>query len=432
MGYVDLNQLTPDEKIRRAKTLLSQDKPFFAYILLHFKIEADNNMPMKTMRINANGELFYDEDFVNSLSEEEIKAVLCHEVLHVALTHLERGEGKDRYLFNVANDLVVNDILVTENFHLPKNGLIPQWHTFERDGIIIKNINEKSSEEIYDELYKFKDQISPPEMNVYVEGGDSSESKGEGEEETKGENRNEGKIVLKGFDEHEYSKSNGDVTKESDRMNLDRQQAWKKIIAEAASVAKNQGKLPAGMERRVSDILDSKINWKTKLYKYVVSQIPFDYSWDRPSRRGLSIGTYLPRLMKESVKIVVSFDTSGSIGDEELAEFYSELKSIKDVFPNLNLDVIICDAEVHETYEFSQFNLEDLNGMKMSGGGGTSHIPVFDYIGENLSDIRVLINFTDGYTSFGEEPEGYDVLWVICKNGCSVKDVPFGEVIKIE
>ena len=180
-------------------------------------------------------------------------------------------------------------------------------------------------------------------------------------------------------------------------------------------------------------MLDSKINWQTKLYKYVVAQIPYDFTWMKPSKRGSSLGYYLPSVVRESVKIIVSIDTSGSVSQDELKEFLSELLAIGTSFPNINIDLIICDAEVHEVYKLTQSTIDDVKSLDMGGGGGTSHIPIYEYVENNIMDAKVLINFTDGYTSWPEDKNyRFESLWVINKGGVGEKDVPFGEFIKLE
>jgi predicted metal-dependent peptidase len=251
------------------------------------------------------------------------------------------------------------------------------------------------------------------------------------------------KKLVGGFDNHIYGSgkdgndeegedSNGSVESNSDRISLDRIQKWKKIVAEGLEIAKQKGNIPSGLERMIEGILDSKINWKEKLYKYVIAQIPSDYSYLKPNKRTAYMNIYLPSILKESVHIVVSVDTSGSIGNGELKEFLSELLAIVESFPNVNMDIIVADCVVHETYKLSQTSMEEILSLKMSGGGGTDHKIVLDHIKENIDDARVLLAFTDGYTNFGEMPEGFNVLWVISKHGVAESSVPYGEVIKLE
>jgi predicted metal-dependent peptidase len=353
-------------------------------------------------------------------------------VHNCAFQHMDRGKLKDHMVFNIANDLVNNSILQEQSFTLPESGCIPDryQHSFVVWGQKIEKINEKCSEEIYEELYKMI-----PKRTICIHQPNNNPGSGNGNNQP--QHNKTGDKTLDGFDVHIYgpnkdTEKNGTKGEDSDRISIDRQQKWKEVIAEAVQVAKQQGLLPAGLERLVEGILDSKINWKQKLYKYVVAQIINDFSWSRPSKRGASLGIYLPSTTKESVHIVVSIDTSGSIGDNELREFLSELMAIGDAFVNLNIDLIICDAAVHETYQLTRESIDTIAKLKMSGGGGTSHVPIYKFVEENIQDCRVLLNFTDGATTFPTNTDyTFNSLWVLCKGGVDPKNIPFGEVIQL-
>lgn len=54
-----------------------------------------------------------------------------------------------------------------------------------------------------------------------------------------------------------------------------------------------------------------------------------DYSWARPNRMFVAAGAYLPAMYSENMgPIDVVIDTSGSITQELLNEFGSEIKAI--------------------------------------------------------------------------------------------------------
>jgi len=54
----------------------------------------------------------FNENFYNSLSEDEVAAVVAHECLHVILNHGSRGKGMHPQLCNIAEDVVINEMLV--------------------------------------------------------------------------------------------------------------------------------------------------------------------------------------------------------------------------------------------------------------------------------------------------------------------------------
>ena len=437
------SNLSTDEKLTRTKIQMYKRSPFFSYILLHMKLKEDVNniLPVPSMGVDPSGTLWWRKEFVDKLSEKELLGVICHETLHIALQHLERAKGRENMIFNIANDLVINDLLLQNEFTLPQKGLIPDkyTHSFKIKGHEIKDLDKRSSEDVYDEIYPLI-----PKTYIYALGNmgigknDNSKQQGRGKD-----GKSPGKLSgkdqeqvenLKGFDNHIYGKENKDKDNEQDRIQSDRQQKWKQIIAEAAQLAKQQGQLPAGLERTIDDLLDSKINWKSKLYKYVVSQIIFDYSWSTPSRKSAALGIYLPNTLKQSVHIVVSVDTSGSISQEELKEFLSEMVAITESFPNINMDVIVCDAEVHETHKIDSTNVNDICSLTFSGGGGTSHVPIDKYIIEHILDCKIVLHFTDGYTDFTENGNNlpYQTMWVLTKNSIERSAIPYGEIIKID
>jgi predicted metal-dependent peptidase len=435
MGMIDLSKLSVEDRLRRAKIRMYKRSPFFAYIILHLKIKkGKSEKECPTMCIDKYGNLTYNEKWVLGLDDEQLMGVLAHEVLHMALMHMDRGLGKEPSLFNKSNDLVANDILNGEKFRLPSDGLIPEPdHTFQIWGTKIEKIDEKSSEEIYTELYPLL-----PKIRIW-EGQTGGGGGGSGGEKLTSKEKKEADEKLKGFDDHTYGDNEEEEKKaakgeEGDGFGPQKPgDKWKKIVAEAANLAKQQGKLPAGLERRIDDVMDSKVGWRHKLYKYVVDQIIHDYTWSMPSKRAASLGIYLPKTLKESVQIVVSIDTSGSISQDELKEFTSELLAIGNSFPNIKMDIIICDAEVHETYELTRDNVDDILSMSMSGGGGTSHIPIYNYVNEHITDAKVIINFTDGFTDFPEDGNElpYDSLWVLSNNGCAEDHIPFGDIIRL-
>jgi len=448
MGLADMNNLSAEDRITRAKIQLNKRSPFVSYIVYHMKFIEDKEGKMfppdnKTMGVDANGNCYWYREFFEKLSEEELMGVLYHEAIHLALAHLQRRGTRDVRIFNIANDLVVNDALQDESFRLPAGGWIPDryHHSIEVNGVKIEHINEKSSEEIYEELYKLA-QKNPMKRGVSMQGdGSGNSSSGSGKSDNKGDSFG-GK---KGFDNHIYKEDieknkedgegNGNGTIGGEMPQMVGEQDWKRITAEASQLAKQRGTMPAGLLRRIEDILESKINWREKLYQYIVAQIPFDFAYDFPHKRSVSVGTFLPRIKRESVQIAFHIDTSGSMSEEDLRQALGEIVAIIASFPNVKIEVLVGDAEMQNTFTLTTENSEDIIKLaqEMKGGGGTTHEYIPAFIEENLQETRLLIAFTDGYTSFPKDRDfSYNWIWLLTKHSCSAKEIPFGEVIKIE
>lgn len=448
---MSLVTLTPKEKITRVKIAMQEEDPFFSYILLNLNFIEDEDgryfpPDNRTMAVDNHGNIYWTPEFVEKLDEQELRGVLVHEVLHICLRHLDRTGSRNRKLFNVANDILVNYYALKQGYRLPKGGIMPNTydHTFEfttNKGTkkhTIKGLDYKSSEEVYEEIYKILKEAKKDKG-----GGSDGVPGNQGGSPDNGDDVVDIEMVdgHQPFDEHIYGDGEQPKDEEDESGGRGRRKIrispddLNRIVSEAANHAKRQGKLPVGMERLVENLLDSQINWKEKLYKYIVSQIPFDFSWSLPSKKSAALGIYLPRPVKESVQLLFHVDTSGSMREEELAQALGEMQSILSVFSNVKIDVLVGDAEIQNAFTLTNENVDDILefSKELKGGGGTDHQHVFEYVEENYEDAKILICFTDGYTSFPENPDFmFDTLWVLTSDGIAEQDVPFGDVIKVE
>ncbi|SMN02651.1 Sll7028 protein [uncultured Candidatus Thioglobus sp.] len=136
-----------------------------------------------------------------------------------------------------------------------------------------------------------------------------------------------------------------------------------------------------------------------------------DFSYSRPSRRqGEAI---LPSLKSHQINITVAIDTSGSISQQEVNEFVSEVNAIK---ANLRagITLIACDDKLseHSPWRFEAWD-ELQFPTSLGGGKGTNFNPVFDYINTQDSACDVLIYFTDAKGKFPELEPNYPVIWLV-------------------
>lgn len=412
----------PEDKIRRAIIGLQRQEPFFAYLLMHMQMSRmPEDFPMQTMGVDMYGNLVFAEDFVMGLNNEEMNGVLCHEVLHVAFLHCSRIGNRNQLLANVAQDVVVNMMVTRAHLALPAKttaegkqytGIPYDIHSdsskFQMGGasLYIEKVSGKLWEDVYDELMKqFKEQNVPvPQWDVVRSMGWDTHTQGDD-----------------GASEEQKKKSRSDV-----------EQEWSNALVEAANYAKQQGKLPAGMERYVDDLLKPKVAWKQLLLKYMRPFLtPVDWSYQRPHKKSQVLEVYLPNTLKESREVEVLVDTSGSIGKDELTEFLSEIVAIAQSHSHMKMWVTFIDAKVHNRYEVENGDIPLILSMEPQGGGGTDMEKGLVYVRENNKSVPVVIVLTDGYTNFNKRAKDFpfDVIWVLTSN--SVDKVPYGNVVKM-
>lgn len=418
--------LTPSEKMLKAKVKLCRESPFFSFLVMSSKVsEAKDLERVKTACVDMYGNIEYNPKFIDSLPFPEVITVLVHEIMHTALSHCSRlwtikkgnKEQSDMEIWNIAADLVVNDIIQSNGYQynkLKEIGIFPYNHEFDSMGIKIKEIDKKIVEEIYQELLK---QIKVTKINISIGSPLPDQSNGK----TK---------TLRGFDSIKMPEGLSEEEKEQITKAIgDAEKSWKEKLLQATVQAKQQGKLPGGIERLVDKLLESKMNWREMLYKYVTQDLVTDYRYSKPSRRSQAAGFYLPSMKKESLEITVFVDTSGSIGEEEIIEFMSELVAIQTCFPQLKVHVVPWDTEGKDVFTLS--NSYEFTNIKLIGGGGTDFKDTYKFINERIPNTKILIFFTDAYADFPKTEE-YKTVWVLCKNHANIDTIPFGDILTIE
>lgn len=155
------------------------------------------------------------------------------------------------------------------------------------------------------------------------------------------------------------------------------------------------------------------------------------------SKIGQALGIYLPSLTKEKIDIVIGVDTSGSIGEEELTKFLSEMVAIARIYRDrVSMRVLFHDTEVQADYEIKNGNIAKILAMKIKGGGGTSHKYLFDKVKKEIRNCKCLISFTDGFSDIEDinlTDYRFRKMFVINKEGTIPKiKRNLAEIIKLK
>lgn len=371
--------MTRVNKLDKAKAQIVLDHPFFASILLRRPLIKDNSIP--TLAVDARGKIYYNEQFVESLTVPQVVWGLCHEVGHVIGQHAVRRGTRNPRKWNYAGDAWINDTLTDAKVGDP----IPNC-------VNMPGSKDDTVENIYDNLPDGED-------------GNGPGPGGTGEDIIYGDGEKDGKPLTP----DEIREIEGEI---------------KVQIAEAAQAAKMRGKLPAKLAEIVADLLEVKTPWYEILEKHCVSRVNQGQSWRRPNKRFVDV--YLPSTDKlpQMGELVVQVDVSGSVSELELKYYNGHLSRIIEQCRPSKVHVIYVDTAVGRHDEFDCGDEVELHFMR---GGGTDMPAGFDYLAEQGIDPDVMVILTDGYTPFGEDP-GYPVVWCIS----SEVEAPWGENVHFE
>ena len=297
-------------------------------------------------------DFYWNKDWFKSLTKEERKSVLLHELWHIGLLHGLRIKHRDPELWNIACDIRINNDLVTDGYTLPPNSVVDM--TFQD-----KNISE---EEIYSELEKLKPNYPP------------------------------------------QSWGSTEFTKSSEQISL---------VQEAVSVARFAGNVPGNASQALNDFLKPKLPWTRILHNYLLDKLDPEWSWSRPNRRFRDI--YLPSLLPQEgrlITVAMFLDTSGSISTDDIKRFTSEVKFVQEVMNPEKLHVIQFDTEIKEEKIYTEN--DRFTKIDMKGFGGTSYREVREYILKHKPTVSII--FTDLYCRPMQSVGKNQVIWIVKNN----------------
>jgi predicted metal-dependent peptidase len=398
----DINLEVVEAKLTKARTQLILDKPFLGNLVLRLPLKASGTW-CRTSATDAKN-FYYNPSFIDKLDNQQTKFVLIHEALHCALTHFARRGTRDKHKWDLACDFAINPLLVKEGFRPPLN--VPIFHKYE----------SMIAEEIYPMI---DDSIDTEPMDQHLYDDNPKDDADESDGGMREDSLNAEKDNTGGKKQQDKpSKNNTKSTALADKpapLTPDEMQElsskWQKNLASSAQLAQQAGKLNGEFAKLVDFFLQPQLAWQALLAQYMSSLARDDFSYSRPSRRN-DVAIF-PSLRSSQIDITVAIDTSGSISQEEINEFVSEINAIKSNM-RASITLIACDEKIDlnliwkfEAWDEMQFP------VALGGGKGTNFNPVFDYLKQQDFSANVLIYFTDAKGMFPKYEPNYPVMWLV-------------------
>ena len=395
--------MNEERRVQKSKVSLMRDPKFalLSGILMVGKTRVDDNVP--TAKTNGRDDTF-GRKFVKMLKDSELNFVVAHEASHKMFRHLTTWRklyDEDHRLANIACDHVIN-IMLRDLDPTERTIAMPRYPDGPMKGELMG---------MYDE--RFRGMNAKQVFDILKE-----EDEGGGGD---------------GFDDHDWGDANDMSQEEKQQLAKEIDQAIRQGQIAHQKVA---GKGAGGMDRAIQELLEPKVNWREVLREYVktMCRAKDTSSWRRVNRRFLSMGAYMPSLIGERVgRLVIAIDTSGSIGDKELAEFLSEVKGIAEEVNPSAVDLIYWDSDVASHEEYDETTVSNIvSATRPKGGGGTSPSCVSEYLKEKKIEPECVILLTDGYVGddWGTEWVA-PTLWCIV-NGPDGIVAPNGKTIHIK
>jgi predicted metal-dependent peptidase len=348
---------------------LLQRNPFFCELVLKLKIKESNEVPTLGVGVElSNVVLYYNKNYWRSLKSIEKVAVLEHELMHIVNNHINRSKDCEKQIFNIAADIAINQNIL----NLPKGGVTEKTFKYPPD---------LTTEQYYNLLLK-DDKVKKIKINVGSIGSHKMWDKKEVPETVASEMVK--KMLKEAFDE---CKKNGTL----------------------------RGNVSDKLVRSILDTITPKANWRNILNSIIKNSVSAEIisTFKRPNRRFEKERGFRKAY---SMKILIGIDTSGSISQKALSLFSAEVNKIN-LFDN-DIYICVCDCDIQDYYK-----LQKRKKIKpVTGGGGTSFIPVFEKA--RLLKPDLLIYFTDGCGDYPKQTS-INTLWALTED----YNVPFGKKI---
>jgi predicted metal-dependent peptidase len=277
--------------------------------------------------------------------------------------------------WNKAADYVINNMLIKAGYQLPKGALYnPAWESL-------------SSEEIYDIIHKEKPQ----------------DKDGVGKDLHKPGSLTDG-----------YKKgTKADVAAAQNKISTN----LNKAKTASAMSGKSAGDIPGEIQRHIEKLLNPVIPWNQYMTRFYCDVVKLDYTWKKPNKRYMP-DFYLPSQGTPTIgNVVIAVDTSCSVSQKQLKEIYSEIDSLRQVYQPNCLTRPPPPRKIQTIKHL--YPHDELLGVKLGGGGGTSFIPVMEYCDEHQP--AVLMYFTDLEAEHITDEPDYPTLWI-----CYSKHKPQG------
>ena len=365
-----------EQEIQRFKVDLLRKMPFYGDILMHLSFVEDRRIPTAATDGKT---IWYNPFFLSGMNSGECNFVLMHEVFHVLLRHgLRNADRKrDKDIWNVACDIIVNDMLIKLQPHMLRANIPfqkPSQGTFA-------SINGNETTE-----------------NLYAKIKADNASKNQFTRKLKIRNGYTGRGA------YEQTMNETDIPSDirTFELSMDELNINDKLLQEMIRTAAQKSRGTMGsyyIPPAIYTLVESrKLDWRKLLKDFLSQEIGEDSSYTTPERKYLHMDMILPgySLTDETVEEIWAFvDSSGSVGHDEMEQFLTQLYRISREFKCI-FNICYWDTTVTEVYK-KILREDDILKCMPHHSGGTDINCVYQWICDNKVKPDVMLILTDGY-----------------------------------
>ena len=353
------------------KKLLIRE-PFYGIFVLGLNKKYTTEIDTAAVcRNGINSELLVNKEWFESQNDEICVGTIQHELMHLLFQHVVLDDYYENHeLLNIACDLEVNSYIPAlqhEPFIYPAMFNMP-----ERMGVkwYYENAIEYAKKAGYD-------------LKAFIE--------------------------LQSIKNHKFWKDFADLS--DAEKELVKQQINSQAKHSAEQVMKQAGSIPDCFKEYINGLFKDReaiFNWKSYFRRVIGNSIEsfIKSTRYRPSKRfkGNPGNT-----LKFKPKVLVAVDTSGSVSNNELSDFFTEIDHLHK--SGITVDILEFDTRITNKFTYKNRNQK----IEICGRGGTDVSEAWNYY-SNHPEYSTFVIFTDGYLNYNL-PHRKNVIWIISSSG---------------
>jgi predicted metal-dependent peptidase len=425
------------EKLSQARCRLMLREPWYGHMamLVEWVPRDMSDCPpeLQTMgvRVMSSGhcQCVYHPPFVDTLSVEQLYGVVMHELEHLIRVHcIRRTDHHHPLAWNIAADMCVNGTKRNPRIGYKDPSTNKTVFPLGEDKLV--TIPEdwpdnETTEFYYDKLI----ENSPPPQPSSGGDGEGPEGKGQGQSQDscKGKpGRGKPGDQKKPGGSNPYDKNtldNHDLWQESEVSDDEARQVVKSLTDQATGA--HPGSVPGHLQGALDALGKPVVRWRELLRRYMGNHIGNRrVTFNRRNRRRDEFG--IPGVSHRAAAAVsVVVDTSGSVSDEKIKNFFGEIESVTS---RAKVSVLQWD---HGYQGFKPaYRRGDWKKIKIGGRGGTDMNAPVQWLKQHGVVHDVMIMFTDGEVSGWPEKQPFPAIFVIA-NRHEVKKPEWGNTVLV-
>lgn len=358
--------------------------------------------------------LFYNLEFMDSLSLDSCVEVFKHEIMHVVGGHLwsrslaQKGNKAEQKIANIAQDLAINSQLdekkLPDFVYMPGKKFKPlDQETIEKIGperaeaiekfhkLIESMVKGECAEHYWSIIMNSEEGKAMKEIYQKSEGMKIKIGKGSGQNGEVTEEDLEKAIdeAIGQLDDHGYG---DDMTDEEKRVARDQLKKQVKEAMDHCHYSGSWGSVSSEMKQQLKKFISKEINWKNQLLHFTrsvrssssrssIKKINKRYPYMHPGRK-----------REHRTRLLVAIDSSGSVSNKEMEYFYATICSLSS---HADIDIVLFDTEVDENSMQRVKKGQKFKCVRSLVGGTDFNAPT-RWINERMKEYDGLAIFSDG------------------------------------